>query len=80
MNLDDILVHLAGLGLKVTAVLALGLVCLTGLLLSAITALGHLARRRQSDDHEDGDAGPDEEHATLASFRWRTAQEADDTR
>ncbi len=75
MDLGDIMVHLAGLGLLVTAGLALGLVCLIGLLLSGIVALGHLARRRRSGDHEDGDAGPDEEHVTLASFRWETAQD-----
>ncbi|MFE9168738.1 DUF4190 domain-containing protein [Streptomyces kebangsaanensis] len=79
-NLGELMAHLAGLGLLAMAGLVLGVVCLIGLLLSAIVALGHLARRRRSGDHEDGDAGPDEERVTLASFRWETAQEADDTR
>ncbi|WP_073951273.1 DUF4190 domain-containing protein [Streptomyces kebangsaanensis] len=79
-NLGELMAHLAGLGLLAMAGLVLGVVCLIGLLLSAIVALGHLARRRRSGDHEDGNTGPDEERVTLASFRWETAQEADDTR
>ncbi len=70
MNPVDIMATLAGYGLLGLAGLAVGLVCLVGLLLGGIVAIGHLIRRWLGDDHVHGEVGPDEEPVGLASFRW----------
>lgn len=68
-----ILADLVGNTLLSLAALVLGLICLIGLLLGAMVALGHLTRREQDDDTE-----PDEDQVTLASFHWETPSDADD--
>ncbi|MGW4823002.1 hypothetical protein ACWEP4_29410 [Streptomyces sp. NPDC004227] len=67
-----ILAHLVGHTLLSLATLVLALICLIGLLLGAIAALGHLTRREQDDDTE-----RDEEPLTFASFPWETPPDPD---
>ncbi|MEU6006062.1 hypothetical protein [Streptomyces sp. NPDC047453] len=67
-----ILAHLVGNTLLSLATLVLALICLIGLLLGAIAALGHLTRREQDDDTE-----RDEEPLTFASFPWETPPDPD---
>ncbi|MEU6098318.1 hypothetical protein [Streptomyces sp. NPDC047079] len=76
MNLMDIVAALTGYSLLGLAGLAVSLVCLVGLLLVAIVAIGHLARRRQGDD----DPGPEtpgrmRKGSALESFRWEDSTE-----
>lgn len=68
-----ILADLVGNTLLGLAVFVLALICLIGLLLGALVALGRLTSSERDDDTE-----RDEDHATLGSFRWETPQDADD--
>ncbi len=69
-NPIDIMVTWAGYGLLGIAALFVGLVCLAGLLLGAMVAVGHVTRRRRGDDHGGAQGDTDEERLGLASFRW----------
>ncbi|MFD7876033.1 hypothetical protein ACFV5G_18340 [Streptomyces sp. NPDC059766] len=71
MDLMDVVAALTGYGLLGLAGLAVGLVCLFGLLLGAIATIGHLTRRRQGD----GEPEPEtpsrwRDGSPLGSFRW----------
>ncbi|MER6977849.1 hypothetical protein [Streptomyces carpinensis] len=80
MDLGAALAYVTGYGLLGLAGLAVGMVCLVGLLLGAVVVLGHWAHRLLGDLREVGHADADEEHITLASFRWETAQDPDEAR
>ncbi|MFF9125024.1 hypothetical protein ACF09J_17240 [Streptomyces sp. NPDC014889] len=72
------LANLAGDALLSLAVLVLALVCLIGLLLGAMAALGHLTRRDQDAAPEDEDTEQGGEPLTLASFRWESPPDPGD--
>ncbi|MFI9599593.1 hypothetical protein ACIHCX_06850 [Streptomyces sp. NPDC052043] len=57
LNPIGMLADLVGNTLLALAVFVLALICLIGLLLGALVALGHLARREPGDGHEDEAAG-----------------------
>ncbi|MFE6623668.1 hypothetical protein [Streptomyces sp. NPDC057740] len=69
-NPIDIMVTLAGYGLLGITALFVGLVCLAGLLLGAMVAVGHVIRRWRGDDHGPAQGDTDEQRPGLASFRW----------
>jgi serine phosphatase RsbU (regulator of sigma subunit) len=75
MDLGKMLAYLVGYSLLGMAGLAVGMVCLVGLLLGAVVVIGHWVRRCMGAPHEDGHADADEEYIALASFRWETAQD-----
>jgi hypothetical protein len=76
MNPIDIMATLAGYGFLGITVLFIGLICLVGLLLGGMAAVGHLVRGQQDDGlPSQGEADPDEEATGLASFRWEAEQD-----
>ncbi|ELS55693.1 hypothetical protein STVIR_3345 [Streptomyces viridochromogenes Tue57] len=81
MDPVDIVVTWAGYGLLGLAGLLIGLVCLVGLMLSAMVALGRLVGRREEDDLDaSGRGAAGEETGGLASFRWEAEPGSWDTR
>ncbi|MEU0598233.1 hypothetical protein ABZ484_08240 [Streptomyces sp. NPDC006393] len=75
MNPVGLVATLTGYGLLGVALLAVVTVCLVGLLLGALVALGHLARRRQDDDPEPERPGALGQGSALASFHWEDSTE-----
>ncbi|MFG2950012.1 hypothetical protein [Streptomyces adustus] len=76
MNLMDIVAALTGYGLLGIAGLAVGLVCLIGLLLGAFVTVGHLIRRQRGGDPEPAEtSGRWREESPLGSFRWEDSPE-----
>ncbi|MGV9348782.1 hypothetical protein ACWDSD_28995 [Streptomyces spiralis] len=76
MNPVGLVATLTGYGLLGLTLLAVGTVCLVGLLLGALVALGHLTRRLQEDDAPESERpralGQD---SALASFHWEDPAE-----
>ncbi|MFE9628203.1 hypothetical protein [Streptomyces sp. NPDC006527] len=72
VNPVDILATWAGYGLLGVALLLVGLVCLAGLVLGAMVAVGQLVHRDRGDDRLTGDTGADEPRTGLAAFRWES--------
>ncbi|WP_316741404.1 hypothetical protein [Streptomyces sp. MK7] len=76
MNPMGVVATLAGYGLLGLALLAVGTVCLVGLLLGALVALGHLIRRRRHDDDPEPERpGAPGQGSALASFHWEDSTE-----
>jgi hypothetical protein len=71
MNPIGIIVY-GVLGASLLLVSLVGLVCLVGLLLGAMVAVGHVVHRGRGDDHLADGADPDEPRTGLASFRWES--------
>lgn len=76
MNPVGFAVTLTGYGLFGLTLLVVGTLCLVGLLLGALVALGHLLRRRRDDDEPEPER-PDAigRGSALDSFRWEDSTE-----
>jgi hypothetical protein len=76
MNPVGLVATLTAYGLLGVVLLAVFTICLVGLLLGALVALGHLGRRRRGevDPEPDGPDAPGQGSA-LASFHWEEPAE-----